>query len=81
LNLQCITTSINLLSKKQCFAKRASKIYAEFSKICQDYGIKFIGPSPEMIGAMGDKATAKSWMKKAGVPTVPGSDGLLKSIH
>jgi len=54
---------------------------AEFSKICQDYGIKFIGPSPEMIGAMGDKATAKSWMKKAGVPTVPGSDGLLKSME
>ncbi|MEY5049652.1 MAG: acetyl-CoA carboxylase biotin carboxylase subunit [Bacteroidota bacterium] len=54
---------------------------AEFSKICQDYKIKFIGPTPEMINAMGDKATAKSYMKKAGVPTVPGSDGLLKSIE
>ena len=53
---------------------------ADFSKICQDYKIKFIGPSPEMIQAMGDKITAKSYMKKAGVPTVPGSDGLLKSL-
>jgi acetyl-CoA carboxylase biotin carboxylase subunit len=53
---------------------------ADFSKICQDYKIKFIGPTPEMIQAMGDKITAKSYMKKAGVPTVPGSDGLLKSL-
>ncbi len=53
---------------------------ADFSKICQDYKIKFIGPSPEMINAMGDKATAKAWMKKANVPTVPGSDGLLDNI-
>lgn len=54
---------------------------AEFSKICQDYKIKFIGPSPEMINAMGDKSTAKAYMKKANVPTVPGSDGLLESIE
>lgn len=53
---------------------------AEFSKICQDYNIKFIGPTPEMINAMGDKATAKATMKKAGVPTVPGSEGLLESV-
>ena len=53
---------------------------AEFSRICQEYGIKFIGASPEMINAMGDKATAKATMKKAGVPTIPGSEGLLDSI-
>ena len=51
---------------------------AEFSRICRDYNIKFIGASPEMIGSMGDKATAKSTMKKAGVPTIPGSEGLIK---
>lgn len=53
---------------------------AEFSKICQEYKIKFIGPSPEMINSMGDKSTAKAYMKKANVPTVPGSDGLLETI-
>lgn len=53
---------------------------AEFSKVCQEYGIKFIGASPEMIEAMGDKATAKATMKKAGVPTIPGSEGLLESV-
>ena len=53
---------------------------AEFSKICEEYKIKFIGPSPEMINAMGDKSSAKATMKKAGVPTIPGSDGLLTSI-
>lgn len=52
----------------------------DFSKICENYGIKFIGASPAMIQAMGDKASAKATMKKAGVPTVPGSDGLLSSI-
>jgi acetyl-CoA carboxylase, biotin carboxylase subunit len=52
---------------------------AEFSSICKDYNIKFIGPGPRMIQKMGDKATAKATMKKAGVPTIPGSDGLLKS--
>src|ERR1041384_5740041 len=54
---------------------------AEFSEICQEYGIKFIGPTPSMIEAMGDKSTAKDTMKKAGVPTIPGSDGLLDSIE
>jgi acetyl-CoA carboxylase biotin carboxylase subunit len=53
---------------------------ADFSKICEDYGIKFIGASPSMINAMGDKSSAKATMKKAGVPTIPGSDGLLKSV-
>lgn len=53
---------------------------AEFSKVCHEYGIKFIGASAEMIQAMGDKATAKATMKKAGVPTIPGSEGLLESI-
>jgi acetyl-CoA carboxylase biotin carboxylase subunit len=52
---------------------------AEFSRICQEYQIKFIGPSPEMIEKMGDKATAKATMKEAGVPTIPGSEGLLES--
>lgn len=53
---------------------------AEFSKVCREYGIKFIGAGPEMIDAMGDKATAKATMKKAGVPTIPGSEGLLESV-
>ncbi|MDN3669844.1 acetyl-CoA carboxylase biotin carboxylase subunit [Echinicola jeungdonensis] len=54
---------------------------AEFSKICEEYNIKFIGASPEMINKMGDKATAKATMQAAGVPTVPGSDGLLDSME
>ena len=54
---------------------------AEFSAVCQEYGIKFIGASPDMINKMGDKATAKATMKKAGVPTIPGSEGLLKSVE
>ncbi|MBF9140083.1 acetyl-CoA carboxylase biotin carboxylase subunit [Hymenobacter properus] len=54
---------------------------AEFSRICAENGIKFIGASPEMINKMGDKATAKDTMKKAGVPCVPGSDGLLESAE
>lgn len=53
---------------------------AKFSKICQENGIKFIGASPEMIESMGDKASAKSTMEKAGVPVVPGSPGLLKDL-
>ncbi len=53
---------------------------AEFSKVCEEYGIKFIGASADMINSMGDKATAKDTMKKAGVPTIPGSVGLLKDI-
>ncbi len=54
---------------------------AKFSKICAENGIKFIGASPEMIERMGDKASAKSTMKEAGVPTVPGSEGLLESFE
>ncbi|HNV29661.1 MAG TPA: acetyl-CoA carboxylase biotin carboxylase subunit [Cyclobacteriaceae bacterium] len=54
---------------------------AEFSSVCHEYGIKFIGPTPEMIRLMGDKATAKDTMKKAGVPCIPGSDGLLDSME
>jgi acetyl-CoA carboxylase biotin carboxylase subunit len=54
---------------------------AEFSRICQENGIKFIGASPEMINQMGDKATAKATMIKAGVPVVPGSVGLLDSVE
>jgi acetyl-CoA carboxylase, biotin carboxylase subunit len=53
---------------------------AKFSKICQDHGIKFIGASPEMIGSMGDKASAKATMDEAGVPTIPGSKGLLENF-
>ena len=54
---------------------------AKFSQICADHGIKFIGPTPEMINKMGDKITAKDTMIKAGVPVVPGGDGLLESIE
>ncbi|MCW8897631.1 MAG: acetyl-CoA carboxylase biotin carboxylase subunit [Flavobacteriales bacterium] len=53
---------------------------SKFSKICQENGIKFIGASPEMIDAMGDKSSAKTTMIKAGVPVVPGSEGLLKDL-
>jgi len=53
---------------------------AKFSRICAEHEIKFIGASGEHIEKMGDKATAKETMKKAGVPTVPGSDGLLKDV-
>ena len=54
---------------------------SKFSKICQEHGIKFIGASPEMIDRMGDKASAKATMKAAGVPCVPGSEGLLESYE
>lgn len=54
---------------------------AKFSQICADNGIKFIGPTPDMINAMGDKITAKETMIKAGVPVIPGSDGLLESLE
>ncbi|MGO9480767.1 MAG: acetyl-CoA carboxylase biotin carboxylase subunit [Candidatus Kryptoniota bacterium] len=53
---------------------------AQFSEICQSSGIKFIGPKPEMITAMGDKASAKDTMRKAGVPVVPGSDGTIEDV-
>ena len=54
---------------------------AKFSGICADHGIKFIGPTPEMINAMGDKISAKETMIKAGVPVIPGSEGLLQSLE
>jgi acetyl-CoA carboxylase, biotin carboxylase subunit len=54
---------------------------AEFSSVCHEYGIKFIGPTPAMIRSMGDKITAKETMIKAGVPCIPGSEGLLESIE
>jgi acetyl-CoA carboxylase, biotin carboxylase subunit len=54
---------------------------SKFSKICQEHNVKFIGASPEMIDRMGDKASAKATMKAAGVPCVPGSDGLLESFE
>jgi len=53
---------------------------ARFSKICAEHKIKFIGASPEMIDRMGDKASAKATMKEAGVPTVPGSEGIIESF-
>ncbi|HEX5624902.1 MAG TPA: acetyl-CoA carboxylase biotin carboxylase subunit [Saprospiraceae bacterium] len=53
---------------------------AEFAEICHQYGIKFIGPTPDQIRRMGDKITAKETMIKAGVPVVPGSDGLLQDL-
>ncbi|MBM3399992.1 MAG: ATP-grasp domain-containing protein, partial [Bacteroidetes bacterium] len=54
---------------------------SKFSALCRDHGIKFIGATPEQIDSMGDKSNAKDTMKKAGVPTIPGSEGLLESIE
>ncbi|PLK44126.1 acetyl-CoA carboxylase biotin carboxylase subunit [Emticicia sp. TH156] len=54
---------------------------AEFSRICAEYGIKFIGATAEQINYMGDKATAKATMKNSGVPVIPGSEGLLESVE
>jgi acetyl-CoA carboxylase biotin carboxylase subunit len=53
---------------------------ARFAEICGEHEIKFIGPTPAMINAMGDKITAKETMIKAGVPVVPGGKGLLESL-
>ncbi len=53
---------------------------AKFSKICEEHDIKFIGASAEMISKMGDKATAKATMKAAGVPCVPGSEGIIEDF-
>ena len=53
---------------------------ARFSKICEEHGIKFIGASPDMIDRMGDKANAKATMKLAGVPCVPGSEGVIETF-
>lgn len=54
---------------------------AKFSKICEEHDIKFIGASAEMISKMGDKATAKATMKAAGVPCVPGSEGIIEDFE
>ena len=54
---------------------------AKFAQICADHGIKFIGPTPDMINKMGDKITAKETMIKAGVPVVPGGEGLLENVE
>ncbi|GFD71472.1 MULTISPECIES: acetyl-CoA carboxylase biotin carboxylase subunit [Tenacibaculum] len=54
---------------------------AKFSKLCEEHEIKFIGASPEMIDKMGDKANAKATMKAAGVPCVPGSDGVITTFE
>lgn len=54
---------------------------AEFADICIASGFTFIGPTPDMIEAMGDKARAKETMKAAGVPVVPGTDGVVESIE
>lgn len=54
---------------------------AKFSRVCAENNIKFIGASEAMIEGMGDKASAKMTMKKAGVPTVPGSDGLIRDLE
>jgi len=54
---------------------------AKFSKICDEHNIKFIGASFDMINRMGDKATAKATMKAAGIPTIPGSEGIVESFE
>lgn len=53
----------------------------DFANICEEFGITFIGPSPEIISRMGDKSNARDTMKEAGVPTVPGTDGEIEDIN
>ena len=53
----------------------------KFAEMCNDHGITFIGPSPNAIRSMGDKSTAKETMERVGVPTVPGSKGLLSNVE
>jgi len=53
---------------------------ANFAEICAQYNIKFIGPTPDMLRSMGDKITAKETMIRAGVPVIPGSEGLLENV-
>jgi acetyl-CoA carboxylase biotin carboxylase subunit len=52
----------------------------KFAEICNEYGVKFIGPTPDQISKMGDKITAKETMKNSGVPVIPGSEGLLTNL-
>ena len=54
---------------------------AKFSKLCEEHGIKFIGATSDMISKMGDKVSARATMKAAGVPTIPGSEGLLETYE
>ena len=54
---------------------------AEFAELCEKYQIKFIGPTPAQMRAMGDKITAKETMIKAGVPCIPGSEGLIDTVE
>ncbi len=54
---------------------------AEFAALCREHDITFIGPSPESIAMLGDKARAKETMKQAGVPVIPGSDGAISSLE
>ena len=54
---------------------------SKFSQICNEHGIKFIGASADMINKMGDKSSAKETMKRAKVPTIPGSNGILDSLN
>lgn len=54
---------------------------AEFAALCREHGITFVGPAPESISMLGDKANAKETMKAAGVPVIPGSDGVVKSVE
>ena len=53
---------------------------ADFAELCAECNITFIGPSPEAITRMGDKTTAKETMKEAGVPTVPGTEGIIEDL-
>jgi acetyl-CoA carboxylase biotin carboxylase subunit len=53
---------------------------ADFAEVCREYGIKFIGPTPDQIRSMGDKMTAKETMLRSGVPCIPGSEGLLTDL-
>ena len=54
---------------------------ADFAEVCEQYDVKFIGPTPQMMRQMGDKVTAKETMIKAGVPVIPGSDGLVRDVR
>lgn len=53
---------------------------ADFAKVCEEYGIVFIGPSPDIISKIGDKSNAKDTMKSAGIPTIPGSNGEIENL-
>ena len=70
-------TNADAIHPGYCFLSENAKFY----KICKEHEIKFIGASADMIDQMGDKASAKATMKAAGVPTIPGSEGLLDSLE